>query len=177
MIQVSYPGVYIQEVLSGVRTITGVATSVTAFFGRANKGPLNRAIRCLSYADFVRNLGGSPTGSELALNVKQFYDNGGSDCYVVRLARNARRAAVQLKSYDGTPVLVAAAKAEGLWGNGLRLEIDYNTTQPGDTFNLRVIQEEGGQAVSTEAFTNVSMDYTSSRFAPTFVSQSSTSST
>ena len=174
MIQVSYPGVYIQEVASGVRTITGVATSVTAFFGRANKGPLNRAIRCLSYADFVRNLGGSPTGSELALSVKQFYDNGGSDCYVVRLARNARRAAVQLKSYDGTPVLVAAAKAEGLWGNGLRLEIDYNTTQPGDTFNLRVIQEEGGQAVSTEAFTNVSMDYTSSRFAPTFVSQSST---
>lgn len=173
MVQVSYPGVYIQEVSSGVKTITGVATSITAFFGRATKGPLNRAIRCLSYADFVRNFGGSPVESELALSVKQFYDNGGADCYIVRLARNARKAALQLENYAGAPVLVAAAKAEGLWGNGLRLEIDYNTITPGDTFNLRVIQEEAGKVVTSESFTNVSMDYTSSRFAPTLVSQSS----
>ncbi len=31
MVQVSYPGVYIQEVPSGVHTITSVATSITAF--------------------------------------------------------------------------------------------------------------------------------------------------
>ncbi|MEA2890752.1 MAG: uncharacterized protein QOI05_1545, partial [Bradyrhizobium sp.] len=36
----SYPGVYIQEVPSGVRTITGVATSITAFVGRAAAGPI-----------------------------------------------------------------------------------------------------------------------------------------
>lgn len=173
MVQVSYPGVYIQEVSSGVKTITGVATSITAFLGRATKGPMNTAVRCLSYADFIRNFGGAPTESELALSVKQFYDNGGSDCYIVRLARNARKAAVQLENYDGTAVLVAAAKAEGVWGNGLRLEVDYDTTAPGDTFNLVVTQEEEGDVVATESFTNLSMDYTSSRFAPTFVSQSS----
>ena len=33
----TYPGVYIEEVPSGVRTITGVATSITAFVGRAKK--------------------------------------------------------------------------------------------------------------------------------------------
>ncbi|HEY0945580.1 MAG TPA: phage tail sheath C-terminal domain-containing protein [Opitutaceae bacterium] len=173
MVQVSYPGVYIQEVSSGVKTITGVATSITAFLGRTNKGPLNRAVRCLSHADFVRTFAGSPVESELALSVKQFYDNGGADCYVVRLARNARKAAIQLENYGGTAVLIASAKAEGLWGNGLRLEVDYNTPAPGDTFNLRVIQEEAGAVVATEAFTNLSMDYTSSRFAPAFVSQSS----
>ena len=173
MVQVSYPGVYIQEVSSGVKTITGVATSITAFFGRANKGPMNHPVRCLSYADFVRNFGGSPAESELAVSVKQFYDNGGADCYIVRLARNARKAAIQLENYDGTAVLVAAAKAEGLWGNGLRLEVDYNTTTPGETFNLRVYQEEAGKVVASEPYTNLSMDYTSSRFAPTFVSQSS----
>jgi phage tail sheath protein FI len=173
MVQVSYPGVYIQEVSSGVKTITGVATSITAFFGRANKGPINKAVRCLSYADFLRNFGGAPTGAELALSVKQFYDNGGSDCYVVRLARDARAAAVQLENYSATNVLIVSAKVEGLWGNGLRLEIDYNTTHPGDTFNLRVIQEEGGKVLTTESFANLSMDYTSSRFAPNFVSQSS----
>lgn len=173
MVQVSYPGVYIQEVSSGVKTITGVATSITSFFGRANKGPINRAVRCLSYADFVRTFGGSPAGSELALSVKLFYDNGGTDCYVVRIAVGARRAAVQLSNYAGTPVLVAAAKVEGAWGNGLRLEVDYNTAQPGDTFNLRVLQEEAGRLVASEAFSNLSLDFTSARFAPTFVSQSS----
>jgi phage tail sheath protein FI len=168
--------VYIQEVSSGVHTITGVATSVTAFFGRTLSGPLNRATRCLSYADFLRTFGGSPAGSELALSVKQFYDNGGADLYVVRLARNARKAAVQVRGYYGTAVLVAAAKAEGLWGNGLRLEVDYNTSQPGDTFNLRVLQEDPanpGKPVAAESFTNLSMDCTSARFAPDLVSQSS----
>jgi uncharacterized protein len=173
MVQVSYPGVYIQEVSSGVRTITGVSTSIAAFFGRTEKGPLNRAVRCLSFADFVRTFAGSPAGSELALSVRQFYDNGGSDCHIVRLARDARKAAVELENHDGTAVLVAAAKAEGAWGNGLRLEVDYATSNPGDTFNLRVVQEEAGSVVATEAFTNLSMDFTSSRFAPAFVSQSS----
>ena len=35
----TYPGVYIEEIPSGVRTITGVATSITAFIGRARRGP------------------------------------------------------------------------------------------------------------------------------------------
>jgi hypothetical protein len=173
MVQVSYPGVYIQEVSSGVKTITGVATSIAAFFGRTTRGPMNRPVRCLSYADFMRAFGGAPAESELALSVRQFYDNGGTDCYVVRLARNARRAAVRLENYAGAATLVAAAKAEGVWGNGLRLEVDFSTVSPGDTFNLRVIQEEGGRVVATEGFTNLSMDYTSPRFAPAFVTQSS----
>lgn len=37
----TYPGVYIEEIPGGVRTITGVATSITAFVaGKArNPGP------------------------------------------------------------------------------------------------------------------------------------------
>jgi uncharacterized protein len=173
MVQVSYPGVYIQEVSSGVKTITGVATSITAFFGRANKGPINQAVRCLSYADFLRNFGGAPTGSELALSIKQFYDNGGTDCYVVRLANGAAASQVTLRNYAGTNVLIAHAIVEGLWGNGLRLEVDYNTPNPGETFNLRVYQEDGGQIVTSEAYSGLSMDYSSPRYAPTFVTQSS----
>lgn len=40
----TYPGVYIEEIASGVRTITGVATSITAFIGRAEEGPLDDPI-------------------------------------------------------------------------------------------------------------------------------------
>ena len=54
----TYPGVYIEEISSGVRTITGVATSITAFIGRALTGPINESIVINSYSDFERSFGG-----------------------------------------------------------------------------------------------------------------------
>jgi len=173
MVQVSYPGVYIQEKSSGVKTITGVATSIGAFFGRAAKGPLDTAVRCLSFADFVRSFGSPHPLSDLSNSVRQFFDNGGTDCYVVRLAHGATIAGIDLENWAGTTVLRAKAKMAGLWGNGVRLEVDYNTPNPGETFNLRVTQEEGGQVVASELHQNLSMDPASSRHAPTFVTQSS----
>jgi hypothetical protein len=92
---------------------------------------------------------------------------------VVRLAHGAQRAGIDLESWAGTVVLRATAKMDGIWGNGVRLEVDYNTPNPGETFNLRVVQEEGGQVVATELHQNLSMDPASSRHAPTFVTQSS----
>jgi len=69
---VSYPGVYIEEIPSGVHTITGVATSITAFVGTAKRGPINKAIRCLGFADFERRFGGLNTDSELSYALRQF---------------------------------------------------------------------------------------------------------
>jgi phage tail sheath protein FI len=54
----SYPGVYIEEIPSGVRTITGVATSITAFLGRALRGPTDDPVIINSYSDFDRQFGG-----------------------------------------------------------------------------------------------------------------------
>jgi uncharacterized protein len=174
-VTVSYPGVYIDEVSSGVHTITSVSTSIAAFFGRTSKGKLNLAIRCLSPADFTRNFGAPHPQSDLAHAVRQFFANGGTDCYVVRLANGAKSATVTLRglSTGAQSVLIATAKAEGLWGNGLRLRVDYNTTSPHESFNLRVIQEEAGVEVASETHLNLSMDPASPRFAPSFVSQSS----
>ncbi|MGH7901712.1 MAG: hypothetical protein ACRENZ_08235, partial [Thermodesulfobacteriota bacterium] len=172
-VQVSYPGVYIEEIPSGVHTITGVATSIAAFFGRASKGPMNKAIRILSLSDYVRQFGAPHPQSDLANSVRQFFDNGGTDCYVVRLAKNAQKAAVTLRSLRNENVLAATAKAEGVWANTVRLEVDYNTPNPEETFNLRIIQEEAGVAVASEPFINLSMNPTSPRFAPSFVTQSS----
>lgn len=173
-VQVSYPGVYVQEVSSGVHTITGVSTSIAAFFGRTAKGPIDRAVRCLSYADFIREFGGPHPLSDLAQSVRQFFDNGGTDCYVVRLAAGALPAKVTLRNLANTKnVLVATAKAPGLWGQDVKLEVDYNTTNPDDTFNLRVSYEVNGVVVSQEDFSNLSMMPASPRFAPPFVTQSS----
>jgi phage tail sheath protein FI len=171
--QLSYPGVYILEVPSGVHTITGVATSIAAFFGRASKGPVDRAVRILSPSDYTRAFGGPHPESDLAQSVRMFFDNGGSDCYVVRLAKGAAAAVINLKSLDNKNVLVATAASRGGLGNGLRLEVSYGTALPDETFNLTVIQEDGGQEVGRETFTGLSMDPASSQFAPSAVTQGS----
>jgi len=173
MVQVSYPGVYIQEVPSGVRTITGVSTSVGAFLGRASKGPISKAVRLFSIADFVRNFGAPRSESDLAEAVKLFFNNGGTDCYVIRIARDADPARVTLENLAGQSVLRATAKADGAFGNTIRLSVDYRTANPDESFNLGVTLEEGGIAVQTESFTGLTMDPDSPRFAPAFVTSSS----
>ncbi len=172
-IQPTYPGVYIQEISSGVRTITGVATSIAAFLGRTAKGPINRAVRCTNYSDFLRFFGGGHSSSELGNSVKQFYDNGGSDCYIVRLAHNAQKADISLRNLAGVAALRVMAKDAGNWGNNLRLEIDYNTANPDETFNLFIKQEEGGAVVANETHLNLSMNPLAPRYAVNFVTQSS----
>ena len=54
----THPGVYIEEVSSGVRTITGVATSIALFIGWAARGPTDKATRIASFADYERAYGG-----------------------------------------------------------------------------------------------------------------------
>src|SRR5262245_9909699 len=85
MVQVSYPGVYIQEIPSGVHTITGVATSITAFVGRAPRGDVNNPVEILSFSDYVRIFGGLSLDSSMSYAVQQFFQNGGSDALIVRV--------------------------------------------------------------------------------------------
>lgn len=80
----SYPGVYVEEVPSGVRTITGVATAITAFVGRAIRGPVDKAVRIQSYEDYTRAFGGMSLKSTVSYSVRHFFQNGGTDALVVR---------------------------------------------------------------------------------------------
>ena len=150
MVQASYPGVYIVELPSGVHTIAGVSTSVAAFFGRAKKGPMNQAVHCFSYSDFERAFGGPHPQSDVAWSVRMFFGNGGTECYAVRLASGAVKAAVTLKTLDGLNVLTATAKSDGAWGNAIQLEISYNTAAPDETFNLTAIQYDGDTEVTPD---------------------------
>jgi phage tail sheath protein FI len=80
----SYPGVYIQEIPSGVRTITGVATSITAFIGRALRGSVDDPTTILSFADFERQFGGLDAACPMGYAVRDFFANGGAQAVVVR---------------------------------------------------------------------------------------------
>jgi phage tail sheath protein FI len=167
----TYPGVYIEEVPSGVRTITGVATSVAAFVGYFSRGTLDEAVRVFNFGDFERIFGGLRADSEAAYALQQFFLNGGGQAWVVRVADSAERAAIVLEDTAGgaaTAVLVVTAKSEGAWGNSLRVLVDNHTADPTGTFNLTVVEvgEVGGrpQAVSTEVFRNLTFDPASSHY-------------
>jgi phage tail sheath protein FI len=81
----TYPGVYVEEIPSGVRTITGVATSTVAFIGRTPKGKENEPIIINSFGDFERSFGGLSVDFPMSYAVKDFYLNGGSQAIVVRI--------------------------------------------------------------------------------------------
>ncbi|MEQ1528376.1 MAG: phage tail sheath C-terminal domain-containing protein [Methylococcales bacterium] len=85
----SYPGVYVEEIPSGVRTIVSVPTSVTAFVGRTSKGPVSEATDITSWQDFERKFGGLWQDSQLSFAVRDFYLNGGSRAVIVRLFNSA----------------------------------------------------------------------------------------
>src|SRR2546428_3431500 len=89
----TYPGVYVEEIPSGVHTITGVATSIAAFVDTFARGPLNYAVHLLSMTDFERLLGGLDATSEASYAIQQFFLNGGAEAYAVRVADPSAQAA------------------------------------------------------------------------------------
>jgi len=155
----TYPGVYVEEISSGVRTITGVATSITAFIGRARMGPVNKATTINSFGDFERTFGGLWEKSTLGFAVRDFYLNGGSQAILVRLVD-----AKATKSKFTVSGLSLEAANEGEWGSFLRLKVDTDVTDAkavslgltkADLFNLTVRNTAPGGA--TERFANVTV--------------------
>ncbi|WP_298451461.1 phage tail sheath subtilisin-like domain-containing protein [uncultured Marinobacter sp.] len=80
-----YPGVYVEETSSGVNTIAGVPTSITLFIGMARQGDLNRPTIIRGFGEFEQIFGVDVSYGEIALQVKQFFLNGGSKAIVVRI--------------------------------------------------------------------------------------------
>ena len=125
----SYPGVYVQELASGVRTIAGVATSITAFVGRAAAGPTDEPLLLTSFADFERRFGGLDAASPISYAVRDFYLNGGTLALVVRVLHKDAKAATITLDGIGSPAdsLVLEASSRGDWGNRLSAAVDFDT--------------------------------------------------
>ena len=113
MVQVSYPGVYVVEVPSGVHTIAGVSTSVAAFVDRFPRGLANAAIQIFGLADFEREFGGLARYSPASYGIQQFFLNGGTEAWVVRVGRTGAQL-FQAASVD----LTAAPATGGGTGTG-----------------------------------------------------------
>lgn len=178
-IQPTFPGVYVQELSSGVHTITGVSTSIALFIGRTTLGPVNVPVSCSSYSDYVNKFSDDTSLSDMARSVRLFFLNGGNLCYVSRIAHSdATAATVTLKNSGGQNVLKLSAMSQGLIGNQIRLSVDYNTSQPESTFNMNVFQwvkNSAGQLVKSnmESLKQLTMNPLSPRYAPAFITQNS----
>ncbi|GAQ71727.1 phage tail sheath family protein [Streptomyces turgidiscabies] len=171
----TYPGVYVEELPSSSRTVSAVTTSVTAFVGHTRRGPLNEPVRVTGFTEFERRFGGLASQSAVAYAVHQFFGNGGSVAVIVRVAKSGsgKAACVALESTEGhseAHVLEVHAREPGVWGNGLRVAVDYDTPNCDETFNLRVYDAKGD---ARESFTGLSMDEGNGRYAPTVVNAGS----
>lgn len=80
------PGVYVAEIPGGVRTIEGVATSVTLFAGWTPRGPSDAALKVFNFGEFEREFGGLDARSLLGYAVQHFFANGGRTAWIMRVA-------------------------------------------------------------------------------------------
>ncbi len=174
-LNLSYPGVYIQELESDVRTITGVSTSITAFIGRALRGPVDEPTGIFSFADFDRSFGGLWVDSRMSHSVRQFFLNGGAEALIVRVHRESAAGARDRSFADfpagaGDPLRIEAS-SPGEWGDSLWVNVDHETRDQNDPapvlFNLMVQERNPAnptEVVGTEQHRNLSLDPNSPRF-------------
>lgn len=118
------PGVYVEEYDSGIRAVEGVSTQTAGFVGMAQAGPVSgRPVRITNFAEYQLTFGSYLPDSRygkyrfLPNSVEQFFSNGGSACYVVRVAPED---ALSARSRVAAPVQAVAGNP-GEWGNHVEL--------------------------------------------------------
>ena len=161
----TYPGVYVEEIPSGVHTIVGVATSITAFVGKAPSGPIDKATVVNSFADYDRIYGGLTTNFTMGFAVRDFFANGGTQAVIVRIWSRA------VVPANASTALVAGgltlrAVDPGSWGNNLRTFVDWKVSNEAaqalglpdrsHIFNLTIFENIPNGL--TERFPNLSVE-------------------
>ena len=109
------PGVYVEEVPSGMATLAPGATAVAAFVGFTAKGPrddpsdpLGQKPRLVSnWAQFEQLYGGFTPGAMLPHAVYGYFNNGGALAYIVRIPHT------EPSTESGTLALPAADRTLG----------------------------------------------------------------
>ena len=119
------PGVYVEEYDNSPRSVEGVGTSTAGFIGFAEKGPTKGApLLVTNFKNFQKFFGGflsEYTHGEyryLANSVEQFFVNGGTRCFVSRVAPADAECASKKMG-----ILEVSAANEGKWGNRIQISL------------------------------------------------------
>ncbi|WP_068398327.1 phage tail sheath family protein [Kribbia dieselivorans] len=164
------PGVYVEEIESGSRPIEGAGTAVAAFVGLAEKGPMHEPTLISNWTQFTETFGDFLPGTYLAHAVYGFMQNGGSNCFIVRvgggLSANGQSANGQSVAGKPAPRAVPAGPPSAVLGGftvsaihasrvkplSVQVSPGKGENLPEDMFTLTVISD--GKPVET--YENVS---------------------
>lgn len=143
------PGVVITTGAISGPTAPGRAPASTYFVvGQAERGPTDRAVLVTSFAEFVRVFGDATSFATLWHDVRVFFAEGGTRCYVVRVVGDAAAVgalSTPLQDQATTPgsSLTVAAASAGAWSSTVSVLPLAGATP--DTFRLQVLI--GGKVV------------------------------
>jgi hypothetical protein len=123
------PGIYQTYDPVGIPAMSIANTRITGFVGITQKGPMNEPTRLGNWDEFLE-IFGYTQDSYTSDSVYGFFKNGGTDCWIVRVAHNP--ATGELASIDqaasaehvqvddwNKPTLKIRALNEGSWGNAI----------------------------------------------------------
>jgi phage tail sheath protein FI len=177
----TYPGIYVEEIPSGVHPIVGASTSDTAFVDYFPRGPVGVATRVTSLEEFNARFGGLDGASEASYGIHSFFLNGGQVAWIVRVVPAANPPSATLTLTGGSPpqnTLTVSASSPGSWGHRVQVAATQTVPAAAGRFNLfvrEVVTEEGGpRVVASEVHRNLNMATTSPFYAPSVVNASST---
>jgi phage tail sheath protein FI len=170
----SLEGIQITEAPGAEQPIARVSAQLTAFVGRTLRGPVNRAVSVHSFADFQQEFGGLWQPSPLSYAVEHFFEQGGRQAVIVRVANGAMPVTLSLRC--GRQTLQLEARAPGT-REFLRASIDYDHLEAEDEqrFNLVVqrVRSPGSERIETqETFRALSIDPAAPRFVTTALLES-----
>ena len=133
--------------------------TIAAFVGRALRGPLNTPVLLRNFAEFRRRFGGIWPRSSLGIAVEQFFDHGGKQLYVVRVANGARGAMICIPAEHGMLVLRAVEPGST---ESIRASVDYDAIidQNPEHFNLTLqrVSPDTGLVLDQEIYRRLSCD-------------------
>lgn len=134
-----HPGVYIQEV-PGARTIQGASTSTAAFVGVTEKGPINQPTLITSWNAYQRQFGGLIWNGMVPWAVFEFFNEGGTSCYISRVADSKGTGKPATASADGIKITAATP---GTWASNNLAFLISNASGPDNAqsvvFNLSIV--------------------------------------
>ena len=170
----SLDGIQIAETPNAGQSIARNAAQSTAFVGRALRGPLNHPTIVRSFADFQQVFGGLWQPSPLSYAVEQFFEQGGRQAVIVRVANGAAPVTISLRCGNETLRLEACAPGTREF---LRASVDYDHI-PGDDpkrFNLVIqrVRAPGSERIEEqETCRALSVDPEAARFITTALLES-----
>lgn len=157
------PDVYIQDMNTGASPIQGASTTIGILIGAMRSGPINEAVLCGSWTEFIQNFANGldtpfMSDSDLPYSVYEFFANGGKQVYVVRTANKS--ASVATATATASTGLVLTTKYKGNVAPVVKIapSADYDEDNPIYDVTITMSSAEDGSVVISEVTKDTVVD-------------------